>query len=147
MALLLSIKNLFVRLLSLLFGKTWIFITILGWFLILTGILFLFRPERARKKLTRMSFRPVKWILLIAGVYLAGIIISLTGKINSLLAFLLLVLIIVPVVILYFILKKKLFKQFVAWFSRIPVRHLRLFAVFQVAIGWLILILRKRIWF
>ena len=65
MAFILSIKNLFVRVLSLLFGKTWIFITILGWFLILTGILLILRPERARRKLMRMTFRPVKWILLI----------------------------------------------------------------------------------
>lgn len=147
MALVIYIKNLFVRLLSFLFGKTWIFITVLAWFLIITGILFLFRPERARKKLMRMSFRPVRWILLLACLYVAGILIPLSHRLSGILAVILLVVIIIAALRFYLLLKKNLFNKFILWFSKIPIKQLKVFALIQVAIGIFILALKKRIWF
>jgi uncharacterized protein YjeT (DUF2065 family) len=147
MTIILYIKNLFLKLLNFLLGKTVFFITILAWFLIITGALFLWRPERARRKLTGMGFGPAKWILLIAIIYVAGILIALSGKLSGILALILLITVIIGSIKVYFLLKKKLYKKFVEWFAKVPIKHLKIFAVIQIAIGCLMLILRSRIWF
>ena len=143
----LYIKNLFMKLLNFLFGKTGIFITILAWFLIITGILFLFRPERARNKLVGMGFGPVKWLMLITCIYLAMTLVSLSEKLSGILALVLMIVIIISSVRLYFMFKKKLYNKFVVWFSKIPIKHLKVLAIIQIAIGCLMLTLKRRIWF
>jgi len=146
-ALILYIKNLFVKLLNFLFGKTGIFITILAWFLIITGIWCLFRPERARKKLVGMGFGPVKWILLIVCIYLATILLSLSERLSGILAIILMIAVIISAARFYFLLKNKLYNKLVNWFSKIPMKHLKAFAVIQIVIGCLMLSLKRRIWF
>lgn len=147
MALLIYIKNLVVKLLNVLFGKTWIFIAVLAWFLIITGIVFLCRPARARVKLVGMSFQPVKWILLIACFYCAAALMSLSEKIGGIASCIAMIAVIVLAIKFYFNFKKKLFKKFMLWFSKIPVKHLQAFALIQIVIGYLMLFLKKRIWF
>jgi len=143
----LYIKNLFMKLLNFLFGKTGIFITILAWFLITTGVWFLFRPERARRKLVGMGFGPVKWILLIVCIYLVTILLSLSEKLSGNLALVLVIVIIISAVRFYFILKKKLYNKLAAWFSKIPMKHLKILAIIQIAVGCIMLALKRRIWF
>ena len=147
MTIILYIKNLFMKVLNFLFGKTGIFITILGWFLIITGVWFLFRPERARRKLVGMGFGPVKWILLIGCIYLVTILLSLSEKLSGILALVLVIVIIISAARFYFILKKKLYNKLVVWFSKIPIKHLKVVAIIQIAIGCLMLTLKRRIWF
>lgn len=147
MTIILYIKNLFFKLLNFLLGKTVFFITILAWFLIITGVLFLWRPERARKKLIGIGFGPAKWFLLIAIIYVAGILVTLSGKLSGILAFLLFIAAIIGSIKAYFLLKKKLYRKFVEWFAKVPIKHLKNFAVIQILFGCLMLLLKRRIWF
>lgn len=147
MTIILYIKNLFLKLFNFLLGKTVFFITILAWFLIITGALFLYRPERARRKLIGMGFGPAKLILVLAIIYVAGILITLSGKLSGILAFVLMIGTIIGSIRCYFLFKKKLHSKFVEWFAKVPIKHLKIFAVIQVLIGCLMLILKRRVWF
>jgi hypothetical protein len=135
------------KLLNFLLGKTVFFITILAWFLVITGAIFLWKPERARKKLIGMGFGPVKWMLLLAVVYVAGILIGWTGKLSGLLGIVLLVVVILGSIKVYLLFKKKLYNKFLEWFAKIPVKQLKVFAAIQILIGCLMLIFKRRIWF
>ena len=141
------IKNLVFKLLNFLLGKTVFFITILAWFLVITGVLFLWKPERARRKLTGMGFGPAKFILLLAIIYLAGILIGLAGKLSGILAIVLLVAIIFGSIKAYLVFKKKMNKKFVEWFAKVPIKHLKVFAVIQIIIGIVMLVVKRRVWF
>jgi len=141
MALLLWIKNLFLKVINFLFGKTHIFITILGWFLIASGSIMLLFPEKARKKLIGMGFGQIKWVILVAAVFLISLLLSIGNKIGNTFAFLG----IAGVIFLYFVLKKKAQEKIRVYFAKIPVKFLRVFACIQIVIGILMLILSKRI--
>jgi len=147
MTIILYIKSIFLKLLNFLLGKTVFFITILAWFLIITGAFFLWKPERARRKLTGMGFGPAKWMLLLAIIYFAGILTGLVGKLSGILAIVLLVAIIFGSIKAYLIFKKKLYKKFVEWFAKVPIKHLKVFAVIQIVIGIAMLALKRRVWF
>jgi hypothetical protein len=94
MTVILYVKSLFLKLLNFLLGKTVFFITILAWFLIITGAFFLWKPERARRKLTGMGFGPAKFMLLLAVIYIVGILTGLAGKLSGILAIVLMLVII-----------------------------------------------------
>ncbi|MCE9680667.1 hypothetical protein LZP69_16225, partial [Shewanella sp. AS1] len=68
------------------FGSTRIFVVILGWFLILTGVWMLLRPEHARKKFARQSFGYVKFYLLMLAFFLAAILVSISAKVSGILS-------------------------------------------------------------
>ena len=141
MTILLWIKSLFLKVINFLFGKTHIFITILGWFLIASGAIMSLSPEKARNKLVGIGFGQIKGIILVIAVFLASLLLSLGNKIGNIFA----LLGIAGVIFLYFILKKKAHEKIKVHFAKIPVKFLRVFACVQIVIGALMLILSKRI--
>lgn len=137
------IKNWFLKLINLLFGKTRIFIIILAWFLIITGALFLAQPERARKKIVGYGFGFLKWPLLSLVVYAGMFLVSLGFKKSGIL---IASLGIIFIIWAYFFLKKKTYKKLEEQFAKIPIKFLKIFAVIQITVGALMLILQRRIW-
>jgi hypothetical protein len=144
-AIVMKIRNLFFRLFDLLLGKTAFFVVLLGWFLVITGILFLVQPQRARQKLLGMGFGQVKFYLLLLAVFLGTALFSfgfnrpgIFPKIGALLG-------IAALVRGYFILKKKVLSRITEWFSRIPLKTLKVFAGIQIAIGACMLLFLRRI--
>jgi hypothetical protein len=66
-----TLRSLITKLINKVFGKTQVFIIILGWFLLATGLIMLWRPEWARRKLSGMGFGILKGYLLLLMIFLA----------------------------------------------------------------------------
>jgi hypothetical protein len=147
MASLLSLfKNISFKTFNLLLGRTPLFIFILAWFLIITGAIFLAQPEKARQQLLGQGFGMLKWPLFFVALYLALFLISCVGKIGGIVSLVLIVLGIIVIIKAFFVLRKKVYQKLAAQFARIPIPLLRVFALIQIAVGALMLILQKRIW-
>ncbi|HOX54584.1 MAG: hypothetical protein PHI86_01110 [Candidatus Omnitrophica bacterium] len=143
MSILTLIRGYVFKLLNFILGKSKIFIVILGWFLVISGVLMLIWPERARRKLIGMGFGQVKWILLIIAFYLVSLLSSFSSNIGPNIFLIGLIAIIVA----YFLLKKKTAVKIQEQFAKIPVKALKLFAIVQIVIGAFMLIFLVRIWF
>jgi hypothetical protein len=147
MAYLISLfKRTLFKLLNFLLGKTKIFIVVLGWFLVITGSLFLIQPEKARKKLVGIGFGFLKWYLLIIVLYLGMMLISFSAKTDIINTQVSITAAVFTLIAAYFLLKKKTYNILTEQFAKIPIRFLKIFAGIQIAVGALMLILEKRIW-
>jgi uncharacterized protein YjeT (DUF2065 family) len=125
-------------------GGLKIFIIILGWILIISGVIFLLRPEKARNKLLAKGFGIIKGLLALAAVYLIMLSISLAGKAGG--VFIILSLLgALAIIAVFFKVKKKTYLQLQEQFKKIPVRFLRIYAFIQIIVGVLIVVLKRRI--
>ena len=140
------IKTGFYKLINFLFGKTKIFIIILGWFLIITGAMFLARPEKARNKLISQSFGILKWPLFFLTLYVAMLFISLSSKVPGIASMLLIVAGIFIIIRAFIFLRKKALRKLTEQFAKVPIRMLKVFAGIQILVGLFMLFLQKRIW-
>ena len=141
-----AIKNFSFKITNAVFGKTTIFIVIFGWFLAITGILFLAQPEKARKKLLGQGFRIIKGLIIVVLIYLVLMLLSLAGKIsNGLISFILWIFII-GLIFGYFFFLKKVYKKLMEKFALIPMKALKIYAVIQIIVGALMVMWQKRIW-
>jgi uncharacterized protein YjeT (DUF2065 family) len=121
-----------------------IFAVILGWILIISGIIFLIKPERARNKMLRQGFRVVKGLMVVAAIYLALFLMSLVGKSRGVLSAFILILLL-AVAAAFFKLKKKTFLQMQERFKKIPVKVLRIYAIIQIIIGIVMVLFKYRV--
>ena len=135
------------KMINKLFGKTHIFIILLGWFLIITGILMFWKPEKARKSLAGRGFGLVKGYIFILAIFLGSLLISAANKFNGLLALVILICGIIFLIKGYLFLKKKISNKIQLWMQKVPLSYLRGYAVIQTAIGVAMLVFRKRIYF
>jgi uncharacterized protein YjeT (DUF2065 family) len=125
-------------------GGLKIFIIILGWILIISGVIFLLRPEKARNKLLAKGFGIIKGLLALAALYLIMLSISLAGKAGG--VFIILSLLgALAIIAVFFKVKKKTYLQLQEQFKKIPVRFLRIYAFVQIIVGVLIVVLKRRI--
>ncbi|MBM3248055.1 MAG: hypothetical protein FJZ10_01320 [Candidatus Omnitrophica bacterium] len=143
MQILIIINSYLFKLLNFVLGKTKIFIVILGWFLVVSGAIMLIWPERARRKLVRMGFRQVKWILLIGALYLVSLLSSISDNFGPVIF----IVGIIAIIFAYLFLKKKTFRKIQEQFAKIPVKALKVFAVIQIILGFFMIFFLKRIWF
>jgi hypothetical protein len=127
------------------FGKTQIFIIILSWFLVITGLLMIWKPEAARKSMAGKGFGIIKGYVLALALFLGALLVSVVAKKASFLAFILLI---AGVVLLY---KGFMYFQRVAargindWVEKVPLKYLRIYAAIQIIIGIGMHIARRRI--
>jgi hypothetical protein len=138
------VTNLFKKLANFLFGKLKIFNIILGWFLIITGIILFLKPEKARNKMLGQGFGIIKGFMVVMAIYLVVLLISLSGKTAGALSILCL-LAAAAIIVAFFRLKKKAFQALQEKFKKIPVNILRIYAVIQIIIGVLMVVLKRRI--
>lgn len=143
MSILTLIRSYIFKLLNFILGKTKIFIVILGWFLVISGVLMLIWPERARRKLISMGFGQVKWILLIVAFYLVSVLSSISSNIGPNIF----IIGVIAIIVAYFLSKKKTAEKIQEQFAKIPIKALKVFAMVQIAIGAFMLIFLVRIWF
>ena len=138
------IGNTFYKFTNFLFGKMKIFAVILGWILIISGIIFLIKPERARNKMLKQGFGVIKGVLVVIAIYLILFLMSLAGKSRGILSTLILLVLLI-VVVAFFKLKKKTFLKLQEQFKKIPVKILRIYAIIQIIIGLLMVFLKYRV--
>jgi hypothetical protein len=130
-----------------LFGKTHIFIILLGWFLIITGILMFWKPEKARQSLAGQGFGLVKGYIFILAMFLGSLLIAAANKLSGLLALVIMICGIILLIKGYLFLKKKISNKIQRWMQKVPITYLRFYAVIQTAIGLAMLVFQKRIYF
>jgi predicted membrane channel-forming protein YqfA (hemolysin III family) len=135
------------KMINKLFGKTHIFVILLAWFLIITGIFMLWKPEKARKSLAGRGFGLIKGYLFIIAVFLGALLVGAANKLNGLLALAILVLGIVLLIKGYLFLKKKISNKIREWLEKVAITYLRGYAIIQIVIGIAMLALRERIFF
>jgi hypothetical protein len=119
------INNLSFKFTNFLIGKTVFFIVILGWFFVITGLIFLLRPEKARADLVGQGLGTIKWGLRIALIYVALLALSLAGRLSGSLSASISIGVIVGLIWLYFHLTKKSLKVLTEKFALIPITALR----------------------
>jgi hypothetical protein len=107
----------------------------------------LWKPLRAKKSLSGQAFGIVKGYLLILALFLGSLLVSLTNKISGLLALIILIVGIVALVKAYYRFKKKAAVKITGWVEKVPIKQLKIYAIIQIFIGILILILHRRIWY
>lgn len=137
------IKSYIFKLLNFIFGKTTIFIIILGWFLVISGAFMLIWPERARRKLVGMGFGQIKWIFLIIALYLVSVLSTISSNVGPNIF----IVGVIAIVVAYFFLKKKTYNKIQEQFAKIPIRVLKVFALIQIILGVFMIFFLKRIWF
>jgi len=147
MSILLYFKALFFRLIDALFGRTSVFITILGWFLLITGIWMLLRPEKARKSMSGRSFGFAKGYVLLSILFLGTLLFSINKKLGGIISFNILLVAIIFLARAYFILKKKVARNINVWVEKVPLKFLRIYAIVQIVVAAAMLLMRKRILF
>ena len=144
MKILLIFRNYLFRIADSVFGRTSLFIILLGWFLIITGALFLSNPEHARKKIVGMGYGQVKgWLfffLLCAAGFMVSLALQHAGVLGSGLAIFGCGLL----VYLYLRVRKAAFMTLTSWLAKVSLRSIIHFAYFQIVVGVLMLYLRRR---
>ncbi len=123
-------------------GKITIFMVIFAWIFIMSGVLMVIWPERARKKLMRIGFRPLKFLLFAVAFF---VITKLLSSI-SILRMSLIVSGLIGIICLYYSLKKMIYEKMSRALAKAPVSLLRGFALAQIGAGLLMLVFQKRIW-
>jgi hypothetical protein len=145
-ALITYFQNLSFKLTNFLIGKTVFFIVILGWFFVITGLVFLLRPEKARTNLVGQGLGTIKWGLRIVLVYVALLALSLAGRLNASISGVISIGVVVGLIWLYFHLTKKSLKILQEKFALIPIAGLKTYAVVQIIVGVLMITLHRRFW-
>lgn len=140
------LKNTSFKITNFLIGQTPLFIILLGWFFVITGILFLAQPEKARKKLLGQGFGFVMGFVKIFVIYIAIVLIGITGKLSGIFAFIITIAAVILIFRLFLTVKKKTFEKFEKKFALIPLPALIAYSWIQVAVGTLMIMLHKRIW-
>jgi Ni,Fe-hydrogenase I cytochrome b subunit len=141
-----QIQRLSYKTVNFIFGKTGIFIYILGWFLVITGIIMFLQPDKARKAIAQKGFGFVKGYLLITALLLGSMLVSFCNKLSGILSLVVLISGILFLVKAYFLLKKKTAAKVNSWVLKVSVKGLKIYALIQVVVGALMLILQRRIW-
>ncbi len=141
-----SINSFFYKITNFALGKTVIFIVILGWFLVITGIIFLVQPEKARKKLVSQGLGTVAWGLRLALIYVFLLSLSLAGKINGTLSTLFVIAVLIGLIWTYFYVMKKSLKLITEKLALLSVKTLKGYALVQIIVGALMIMLHRRIW-
>jgi uncharacterized protein YjeT (DUF2065 family) len=127
---------------NIILGKTKIFIVILGWFFVITGLFMLFWPERARRKLIGIGFSQAKGVILLVSIYLLSLLLSLGGKIGAILT----LAGVIALAFTYLLLKKKAYNKIKEWLTNVPVKLLKIFSYVQIVVGVLMLTILNRVW-
>lgn len=141
-----AVKAIFVKITNFLFGKTTIFITILGWILVISGIILFLQPEKARKTMLIQGFGKIRkflfYIALMAGIICFSYGFDMSGTLPKIIA----AIAVIGIIKGYYVLKGKAYERLTAFIAGLPIPALRGFAALQFAVGALMLFLQKRVW-
>ncbi len=109
---------------------------IIGWFLIIWGLIILIRPEFFRAKLTKKAYKKIRWTLLFFFIGLISPLFSVVGIIKwALLRWVVYLLILVGLMYLFFKSTRKAYEQIVSLVQLLPVPVLRGIGLFYLILG------------
>jgi hypothetical protein len=131
-------------LLNTVFGKTQVFVVILAWFLVITGLLMLWKPESARRSMAGKGFGIIKSYVLALALFLGALLVSVMSRLSGLLAFMILIAGIVILVKGFMFLQKAAAHTINDCVEKLPLKYLRIYAAIQIVIGVGMHIARRR---
>ena len=118
-------------------------IKLLGWFWVITGIIFFLRPEMFRRRLQKKTVKKLKRYLFLITITLSICLIAAAWKTEGLLSKIIMVLGIIGIFKAFFLLKAKAAEKILQWFVKQPVVFFRFAACLQIIIGIIILRLHR----
>jgi uncharacterized membrane protein YuzA (DUF378 family) len=134
------------KLVNLIFGKTTIFVVIIGWYLVITGLLFLVKPDKARASLVGSGFGVVKLNILLICFFLWGLLAKLSQVLSGSVQTIVSLGGLAGLIILFFWARAAAKIKLTALANRLPVKVLTWFAWGQVVVGGLMVYLQRRLW-
>ena len=146
MRIFLYLKSLIFKLINKVFGRTAVFIIILGWFLLISGIWMFLQPERAKRSLAGRGFGFAKGCLLILALFLGMLLLSISSRMSGIVSLAILIAGVLLLVRAYILLRRKTSQKISAWVEKMSVKFLKIYAIIQAVIGTAMLLLHKRIW-
>jgi len=140
------IQNLSFKLVNFIFGKTTIFIILIGWYLIITGLLFLAKPDKARARLAGSGFGIVKLNILLICFFLWGVIAKVSQKLSGGIQTLVFFGGLFALIVFFFWSRRAAKKKLIALAGQLPLKVLIWFSWAQVVVGVLMVYLQRRLW-
>lgn len=113
--------------------------TILGWFFIVMGLLFLLKPEILKKRLLKKGYKKMRMFLLSLSVLLGVMMITTAAKFQGLVPKMVMVLGVIAILKGFFLLKSKAADKMIEWSNRQPLILCRVGAFVHILIGIAIL--------
>jgi len=114
-------------------------LTLLGWFYIITGVLFLLQPERMRNKFRKMSLKKLRRICFALALIIGLLLIKSTWGVDGFLAKLFLVFGFIALFKALFYLKSQAAEKVLEWWLNKDISFFRMTAILQIAVGGLLL--------
>jgi hypothetical protein len=140
------LQSLCFKLINFIFGKTRIFVVIIGWYLVITGLLFLKNPEKARIRLIDSGFGMIKINILLICFFLWGILTKVAGFLPGVSQALVFFGGLIAMVFFYRWLRKTVKNKLIVLGKKLSVSMLIKFAWGQVIVGGLMVYLQHRLW-
>ena len=117
-------------------------VSILGWFWVVTGVIFLIWPNFLKKRLQKKSYKIIRRYLFVVGIFLSVMLISIGLKATGAISKIILVIGLIALIKAVFLIKTKAAERLVEFFLKQPLIMFRLWALVQIAIGVLILFVK-----
>ena len=111
----------------------------LGWFWIVSGIIFLFKPDRLRNKLKKQTDRKLRRIFFGLALFFGILLIKAAWGVPGLLAKLLFIAGFLGIIKALFFLKAQAASRLIDWFLAQPVKFYRVWAASLIVFGALLL--------
>ncbi len=118
-------------------------IKIIGWFWVITGVLFLIMPGLLRRRIQKKSNKVVRRYLFVMTLFLAAGLISIGMEIDGIIAKVVLVIALVALLKGLFMLKSKAANSIIELLKDKPASLFRIWAGVQAGIGAAILIIHN----
>jgi hypothetical protein len=141
-----QIQRLSYKTVNFIFGKTGLFIYILGWFLVITGLMMFLQPDKARRAVAQKGFGFIKGYLLIIVLLMGSMLVSFCNRLSGISSLVVLISGILFLTKAYFLLKKKTAAKINSWVSKVSAKGLKIYALIQVIVGAAMIFLQRRIW-
>jgi len=121
-------------------------VIIVGWYLVITGLIFLVKPDKARAKLVRSGFRIVKLNVLLICFFAWGLLSRLSQALSGTAQTIVFFGGIAGLLVLFFWALAAAKKKLGALAARLSIKALTWFAWGQVVVGGLMVYLQRRLW-
>jgi len=114
-------------------------LALLGWFWIITGIIFLFKPEKLRNLLQKKSVKKLKRTFFWLALILSLLLIKSVWGIPGLLAKIILIAGMIGIFKAVFFLKGQTSEALIEWYIHQPIKFFRTGAIIQIIFGAILL--------
>ena len=140
------IQNLSFKLVNFIFGKTTIFVVIIGWYLAITALLFLVKPDKARAKFVRSGFGIVKLNILFICFFLWGVLAKFSQALSGAVQTAVFLAGVAGLLVLFFWARAAAKKKLTGLVGRLPIKFFTWFAWGQMVVGALMVYFQRRLW-